>query len=128
MKRENTLEKTFLFLGLKVNDVQIFPLSANRRTFLKLMGNEMFGGESENSSDEENIGQALFACTKTAKELGEYLDNVEQWKLDSAKFIVTSENHTIERFTDMMMAEQEALKMGAVESAGKGEALEPSHA
>ena len=128
MKRQDTLEKTFLFSGLKINDKQVFPLSANRRTFLKIMGNEMFGGKDDTASVEECASEALFACTKNEDELGQYLDDKECWKLDCERFAVTSKNHTIERFMDMLMHEQEALKMGAVESAGKEEALEPSHA
>ena len=123
MDRNKTLESAFLFEGFEVDGNQIKPLSANRRTFLRKMGNPLFGGDEEESSDDgELMAEALLACTKTPPELVSYLARKEQWKEDVASFAVTRDDYTIERFQSVVMDEIKALQASEVDPLGKDEA------
>ena len=122
MSRSEILERAFLFTGLEVNGNQIYPLSANRRTFLHFMGNPFFGGERETANEEASMAEALFACTKVPAALGSYMNDYPRWRADVYEFAVTCEDYTLERFMSVMMDETESLNAGQVEPLGKDEA------
>ena len=124
MNRQEKLERAFLFEGVAIGGNSIHPLSANRRSFLRIMGNQLFGGDGSELSEEECMGEALFACTKTPAQLGSYLGNRKQWATDLEKFIVTCEDYTIEKFQTLLLQEIEALEAGQVETLGKDQAQE----
>lgn len=124
MDRTKILEKAFLFAGLEVNGTQIYPLSANRRTFLHVMGNPFFGGDRETANEEMSMAEALFACTKVPSALGSYMNDYPRWRADVYEFAVTCDDYTLEKFMGLMMDETEALNAGQVEPLGKDEALQ----
>jgi|TARA_R110000751_G_scaffold73542_3_gene148730 hypothetical protein len=122
-ERQIKLEEAFLFEGLEIGGKQVHPMSANRRTFLRKMGNSVCGGEPDGDPDDgEEFGAVLFACTKTPPELGSYLARREDWKNDSLSFTINLENHVIERFQVMIQSEVEAMQAAQVEPLGKDEA------
>ena len=125
MSRIKTLEEAFLFEGFALNGKQVYPLSCNRRTFLRKMGNSLFGGEDVADRDDgELMAEALYCCTKTPAQLGSYLALRDQWGDEVEVFAVSQEDFTIEKFQTLVMQEIEALNAGQVEPLGKGEALQ----
>lgn len=123
MDRQITLEGAFIFEGLEVNGKQVFPMSANRRTFLRRMGNTVCGGEPEGDPDDgEEFAGVLLACTKKPCDLGSYLARKDDWTKEVLDFAVTLEDYTIEKFQKMVTNELEALQAAQVEPLGKDEA------
>ena len=121
MTRKQTLEGSFLFAGFEVAGVQIFPLSANRRTFLRLMGNSICDGSGDDLSDTDEIAECLMACTMTPEQLGKIRDK-DVWREQLACFSINSPDGLIEQFGDEILNEVERLKLAAVETLGKAEA------
>ncbi len=125
MSRQDKLERAFLFEGVTIGEKNIFPLSANRRSFLRIMGNQLFGGDGSRAmSEEECIGEALFACSKTPAQLGSYLNNREQWNLELETFSVSCDDYAVEKFQTLLLQEIEALEAGQIEPVGKDQAQE----
>ena len=122
-ERQLKLEEAFLFEGLEIDGKQVYPMSANRRTFLRVMGNSVCGGVPEGDPDDgSEFGAVLFACTKRPPELGSYLARRADWQADSMAFTIGLDDHIIERFQEMMQAEVETMQVGQVEPLGKDEA------
>ena len=121
MNRKQTLEGSFLFQGFEVANVQIYPLSANRRTFLRIMGNSICDGQGGEGDDTDEIAECLMACTMTPEQLGASRDKVK-WRESLASFCISSPDGLIEKFGDEILNEVERLKLAAVESLGKAEA------
>jgi hypothetical protein len=120
MSRAITLEEAFLFEGFELNGNQIKPLSCNRRTFLRRVGNEIFGGEDDSNRDDgEQFAEALLACTKSPPELGSYLARVKEWREEVVTFAVSLDDHVVERFQTIIAREIEALQAAKVEPLGK---------
>jgi hypothetical protein len=120
MSRAITLEEAFLFEGFELNGNQIKPLSCNRRTFLRRVGNEIFGGEDDSNRDDgEQFAEALLACTKSPPELGSYLARVKEWREEVVSFAVSLDDHVVERFQAIIAREIEALQAAKVEPLGK---------
>ena len=120
MSRNITLEEAFLFEGFELDGKQIKPLSCNRRTFLRRVGNEIFGGEDDgNRDDGEQFAEALLACTKTPPELGSYLARVKEWREEVLEFAVSLDDYVVERFQGIIAQELEALQAARVEPLGK---------
>jgi hypothetical protein len=120
MSRITTLEEAFLFEGFELNGNQIKPLSCNRRTFLRRVGNEIFGGEDDSNRDDgEQFAEALYACTKSPPELGSYLARRDEWREEVLNFAVSLDDYVVEKFQGIIAQELEALKAAQVEPLGK---------
>jgi|10_taG_2_1085330.scaffolds.fasta_scaffold04694_10 hypothetical protein len=126
-ERSKTLERAFLFTGLEVNGQQVYPLSANRRTFLSAMGNPLFGGDKTDMNEELAITEALHACTKKPSQLGEYMTDSNLWMHETLAFAVSLEDFTQEKFQNMLLEEITAQQAGEIESLGKDQAQPQSH-
>ena len=121
-ERKVKLEESFLFTGLEINGKQVYPMSANRRTFLHKMGNTVCGGkpaEGESPDDGMEFGEVLFACSLVPTKLGSYLARRDDWKLDAEAFVVSLDDHVVERFQVILQEEIEAMQSAQVEPLGK---------
>ena len=128
MNRNKTLEEAFLFEGFQLKGNQIKPLSANRRTFLRKMGNPLFGGDGgEDMDDGELCAEALMSCTLSPPELGSYLARKDEWREKVGEFAVSLDDFAVEQFQGVLMDEIEALKAAQVEPLGKDEAQPQAH-
>ena len=121
MNRKQKLEGSFTFEGFVIDGIKIHPLSANRRFFLRTMGNSICDGKGGELDETGEIAECLFACTLTKEELGSLRDK-EEWKKALGEFAIMSPDGAIEKFGDEMLLEVERLQLAAVESLGKGEA------
>ena len=121
MTRQQKLDEIFLFTGHEYNGLQVFPLSKNRRTFLRKMGNSICEGEGHELDEFDELAECLLACTLTPQDLSRLTDK-KAWREKLEEFTIASPDYAIERFGNVMMEEVENLKMASVESLGKGEA------
>jgi len=121
MTRQQKLDEIFLFTGYLYNGIQVFPLSKNRRTFLRKMGNSICDGVGDGLDEFDELAECLLACTLKPEELAQ-LTEKKTWREKLEDFTITSPDYAIERFGNVIMQELENLKMASVESLGKEEA------